>query len=135
MAPSTVVSVYDASFAAGLLEALVQVSSGCPEVLLVSYDLNYPTPLYEKRPIPDSLAVGLLLRRDRSAHSLAILSAALRQAEPEQIGNPELEILRQQIPAARALPLLARVAQGVVASCRLEYLAPLVLEVQVTPCA
>jgi hypothetical protein len=134
MAPSTVVSAYDASFAAGFLEALVQVASGCPEVLMVTYDLNYPTPLHEKRPIPDSLAVGLLLRRDRGAHSLAILSAALRQAEPERIGNPELERLRQQIPAARALPLLALVAHGVAASCRIEYLPPLALEVQVAPC-
>jgi hypothetical protein len=134
MAPSTVVCAYDASFAAGLLEALVQVSSGCPEVLLVSYDLNYPTPLYEKRPMPDSLAVGLLLRRDSGAHSVAILSAALRQAEPEPMANPELENLRQQIPAARALPLLARVAQGGASSCRLEYLSPLALEVQLKPC-
>jgi hypothetical protein len=135
MAPSTVVSAYDASLAAGLLEALAQLTSGCPEVLMVSYDLNYPSPLHEKRPIPDSLAVGLLLRRERGAHSLAILSAALRHAEPDPIGNPELEILRQQIPAARALPLLACVAHGLASSCRLEYLPPLALEMQVTPCA
>jgi hypothetical protein len=91
--------------------------------------------LYEKRPITDSLAVGLLLRRDSGAHSLAILSAALRQAEPESMADPELENLRQKIPAARALPLLARVAQGGAASCQIEYLSPLALEVQLKPCA
>lgn len=135
MAPSTVLCAYDASFAAGLLEALVQLASGTDEVLLIAYDLDYPSPLYEKRPIPDSLAVALLLRRRISPGTVATLSAALAQAEADPIGNPELESLRRQIPAARALPLLARVAEGRVASCRLEYLAPLALEVLVKPCA
>jgi hypothetical protein len=104
-------------------------------VLLVAYDLDYPSPLREKRPIPDSLAVALLVRRHSSARTLAKLRATLRQSEPDRIPDPELEYLRQQIPAARALPLLALVAQGRAATCQLEYLAPLALEVQVQPCA
>lgn len=135
MAPSTVLCGYDASFSAGLLEAFVQLSTGTAEVLLIAYDLDYPSPLYEKRPIPDSLAVALLLRRHASAGSLASLSAALRQSEPDRIANAELESLRRQIPAARALPLLARLALGEAASCQLEYLPPLALEIQVKPCA
>jgi beta-ketoacyl synthase-like protein len=135
MAPSTVLCAFDASFAAGLLEALAQLVSASPEVLLISYDIDYPSPLYEKRPISDSLAVALLLRRTASAHSLAMLSAALRPGDADRMEQAGLEELRQHIPAARALPLLARLSQGGSSSCRLEYLAPLALELQVRPCA
>jgi Beta-ketoacyl synthase, N-terminal domain len=134
MAPSTVLCAYDASFAAGLLEALAQLASVSTEVLLIAYDLDYPSPLHEKRPIPDSLAVALLLRRAASKHSLATLSASLQKSGAERLEQAALEDLRQQIPAARALPLLRRLAEGGSSTCRLEYLAPLALEVQVRPC-
>jgi hypothetical protein len=135
MAPSTVLCAYDASFAAGLLEALVQVASVSSEVLLISYDLDYPSPLYEKRPITDSFAVGMLLARQPSARSLATLSARLRPGKPDQLDNQALGKLQREIPAARVLPLLAKLAQGSDANCLLEYLSPLALEVQVRACA
>jgi hypothetical protein len=135
MAPSTVLCAYDASFAAGLLEALVQLATVSSEVLLIAYDLDYPSPLHEKRPIRDSFAVGLLLARQRSARSLATLSASLQPAAADRLEHASLEALRCEIPAARALPLLARLAQGGSSNCMLEYLAPLALEVQISPCA
>jgi len=134
MAPSTVLCAYDASFSAGLLEAFVQLASGSPEVLLIAYDLDYPSPLYEKRPIPDSLAVALLLRRHGSARSLAALSVSLAHSEADRLEDPELESLRRHIPAARALPLLARLVRPSITICQLEYLAPLTLSVEVKPC-
>jgi Beta-ketoacyl synthase, N-terminal domain len=135
MAPSTVLCAYDASFSAGLLEALVQLTGSAPEVLLIAYDLDYPSPLHEKRPIPDSLAVALLLRRTASARSLARLSATLGTEVPEQLENTQLETLRRQVPAARALPLLRQLARGGHSSTRLEYLPPLSLQLQIEPCA
>ena len=58
----TMVSAYDGSFSAGLMEALSLVATGQCPVMLVAYDTDYPTPLREKRPIGDAFAVALLLR-------------------------------------------------------------------------
>jgi hypothetical protein len=43
-----------------------------------------------------------------------------------------LERLRREIPAARALPLLSRLARGETGAANLEYLRPLALRVEVT---
>ena len=43
---STSLCADDASFGAGLLEALAQLACGAPAVLLVAYDVDYPPPLY-----------------------------------------------------------------------------------------
>ncbi len=45
MAPTTALSAYDASFAEGLLEALVQLATGSEAVLLVAYDTHATGPL------------------------------------------------------------------------------------------
>ncbi|MEO6364695.1 MAG: beta-ketoacyl synthase chain length factor [Luteimonas sp.] len=45
MSPTTALSAYDASFAEGLLEALVQLATGCEAVLLVAYDTQATGPL------------------------------------------------------------------------------------------
>src|SRR3546814_2131149 len=44
-APSTAISSFDASFAQGLLEALVQLRTGAQAVLLVAYDAPSAGPL------------------------------------------------------------------------------------------
>ncbi len=43
--PTTAISSFDASFAQGLLEALVQLAAGAPAVLLVAYDAGSAGPL------------------------------------------------------------------------------------------
>jgi hypothetical protein len=53
--PATALSSYDASFAQGLLEALMQLQAGAPAVLLVGYDAPSTGPL-----APVSRSVGLL---------------------------------------------------------------------------
>jgi hypothetical protein len=60
-APSTSLAAFDASFAAGLLEALVQATADDRPVLLVAADVPYPEPLHAKRPLPDTMAVALVL--------------------------------------------------------------------------
>ncbi|MDP3224081.1 MAG: beta-ketoacyl synthase chain length factor, partial [Rubrivivax sp.] len=60
-APSTSLAAFDASFAAGLVEAAVQcVSTGAP-VLLVACDVPYPEPLHAVRPVADVFALALVL--------------------------------------------------------------------------
>ena len=133
-APYTVVCAYDGSFAAGLLEALAQVATGDRDVLLVAYDVDYPPPLRQKRPIDDAFGLGLLLRPRRGARSLALLSAQLGKLPADRMPDPALEALRAGIPAARALPLLERLAGNRAGTAVLDYQDTHTLAVTVTPC-
>jgi hypothetical protein len=133
-APSNALCAYDASFAAGLLESLTQVTVDGTPNLLVAYDSQYPEPLYSKRPIPDALGIALLLSPERRAGSLARLTASLTDAPTQTMDLPELEQVRSSIPAARGLPLLQTIALRRNARVVLEYLASLQLAVEVEPC-
>jgi hypothetical protein len=132
MAPYTVVCAYDGSFAAGLLEALVQVNAVHLPVLLVAYDVDYPPPLRAKRPIPDGFGVALLLQPDTAAHALATVFAQFSQEPADMLESPALEQLRGAIPAARCLPLLERIARRQPGLTHLAYLDSLSLALEVT---
>lgn len=141
MAPANIVCAYDASFAAGLLEALVYAAFATGPVLLIAYDADYPPPMRVKRPIPDAFAVALVLDGRTQAQALAQLSATLvtpasnagaRAATTSAL--PALQQLQSQIPAARSLPLLHALACRSAATLTLEYLQPLQLQLQVQPC-
>jgi len=111
-APSTIVSAYDGSAGAGLLEAMAQLDAGdCDTVLLISYDTPYPSPLSEARPIMDAMGVGLLLTRHPQAESLSHLRLHLEDSHPTQMQDSAMEHLRRAIPTARLLPLLQGVAR------------------------
>jgi hypothetical protein len=134
MAPSNVLCAFDASFAAGLLEALAQVAADRRSVLMVAYDTEYPEPLHAKRPIPDAFAIGLLLSPTRSRATLASVAASLTGAPAETLQEPALERLRASIPAARGLPLLRRLAQSVGGSTVLDYLGETRVRVRIESC-
>ncbi|MBK9955037.1 MAG: beta-ketoacyl synthase chain length factor [Rhodocyclaceae bacterium] len=134
MAPSQVLCAFDASFAAGLLEALAQVATTNAAILLVSYDAEYPEPIFAKRPVPDAAGVALLLAPRRSDKSLAEMKVSLGETPNTPMSDAALESLRTGIPAMRALPLLARLARRQAGTVSLEYLAPLSLRVAVAPC-
>ena len=124
MAASTSLAAFDASFAAGLLEAIVQAQASREPRMLIAYDTGYPEPLHAKRPIPDAFAVALVLVPERSERAIAQLSLALGDGTVERCANPALETLRAGNPAARALPLLAALAQRRAGTIVLDYLAP-----------
>ena len=63
--PSTSLCAYDASFAAGLLEAAVQVVAEGQPVLLVAHDLPMPEPLLACRPVSHAFACALVLTPER----------------------------------------------------------------------
>ena len=134
MAPSQVLCAYDASLAAGLLEAMVQLATTGSPVLLVSYDAEYPEPIHAKRPVPDAGGVALLLSASRGPRSLAEIRIGLGDAPNTKMNDVALEKLRTDIPAMRALPMLELLARGRSGRVSLEYLAPSQLEVQVAPC-
>lgn len=138
MASSSVLCARDASFAAGLLEAMTQAVVDHKPVLLVAYDTDYPEPLCSKRPLPDTLGVALVLSPTRSARSLAQITLAsdsfLTHAAASTMDDGTLETLRQTIPAARALPLLQAMAKGQTGPLVLAYLDDVQMALEVAPC-
>ena len=139
MTPATVLCAHDASFGAGLLEALTQVavegSLGFEHggTLLIAYDMPYPEPLHAKRPLPSAFGIALALMPVRSAQSLAQIELELGDAAPDTLDDPALEALRCCIPAARGLPLLQAVARRETCRVVLDYLAPLSLALTIEP--
>jgi hypothetical protein len=134
MAESNVLCAFDASFTAGLLEALTQAAVDEVPVLLVAYDSEYPQPLHAKRPIPDVFGVAMLLTPQRRAASLARVDAALSVADADRFSEPALEELRCAFPAARSLPLLRLLSGRTGGTAILDYLDVSRLEVQIEPC-
>ncbi len=113
-ASSTSLCAFNGSFGAGLIEAAASVRLGGQPVLLVASDSPYPEPLHGARPLPDHFGLALLLTPTANERSLAALTITL--APPEPAANPladvSLDLLRQVVPAAAALPLLVALAQG-----------------------
>jgi len=135
MAESNVLCAFDASFGAGLLEAMTQVAVDGAPILLVAYDSEYPPPLHAKRPLPDAFGVAMVLTPQRRATSTARLQAALTEESHDVMADPALEEMRRAIPAARSLPLLRLLARGESGRAVLEYLDVSRMAVQVEPCA
>jgi hypothetical protein len=133
-AAANVVCAFDASFVAGLLEALVQIAVERTPLLLLAYDTQYPEPLYSKRPIPDAFGVALVLAPDARAAALAKLTAVLTESGVDRMSEPHLEVLRRSIPAARSLPLLQKLARRETGRVTLDYLADMRLALEVEPC-
>ncbi len=133
-APCQVLCAYDASFGAGLLDALGQVVVDRQPTLLIAYDSEYPEPLHSKRPLPDVAGIALLLTPERSARSLAHITIHLDESAPATLADPVLETLRATIPALRGLPLLDLLARGESGCVSLDYLPPLQLKVDLQAC-
>ncbi|MGO9039728.1 MAG: beta-ketoacyl synthase chain length factor [Steroidobacteraceae bacterium] len=131
---STVLCAFDASFCAGLLEALTQVTVDEESLLLIAYDTEYPDPMRSKRPIPDAFGAALVLTPRREAGSLARIEASLGFGACEALADAGLESLRATNPAARCLPLLRQLAMHVKGRTVLEYLDLSNTIVEVEPC-
>lgn len=133
MAPSSVLCGFDASFGAGLLDAMTQVATDASRCLLIAYDTEYPQPLSKLRPIAGSFGVALALAPVGSGQSLGEISVAFTGQAPDRLADAALEALRLTLPAARCLPLLQAIAGGTETRVVLEYLSPLQLAVEVAP--
>lgn len=135
-AASTSLCAFDGSFSAGLLEAATLLHTDSRPLLLVAYDLPYPEPLHQMRPLPDNFGLALVLAPVASARTLAALQITLQPAGAagplDGCTDPSLEALRDCIPAAAALPLLqAIVRRGPASVVSLRYLPQLELRVTV----
>lgn len=132
--PISVLCAYDASFGAGLLEAVTQVVANNIATLLIAGDSAYPEPLNHARPIPDALGIGIVFSPIQRPHSIVKIQIHLTDAPASQLRQPALEALRLMIPAARGLPLLTAIAQGQMTTTTLDYLDSQRISVEVTPC-
>ena len=131
--PSTSLCAYDASFAAGLLDAVSQALIDQRAVALIAYDLPYPNQTLGKvRPIADSFGTALVLTPLRTDQTLAVLDLELSSAATSTMANEKLEFLRAGNPAARSLPLLEAVAIRQTKTVLIEYLSGNSLAVHVT---
>ena len=131
MRPSDTVAAFDASFAAGLLEAAARIATDpASALLLVSYDAPYPEPLRQVRPIADVFGVGLVLDGGTSGPRAEMRLADERATAMD---DPALEALRRGIPAARSLPLMRAIARGSAETVAIEYLDGRSLVVDFTP--
>ncbi|HMW18084.1 MAG TPA: beta-ketoacyl synthase chain length factor [Accumulibacter sp.] len=134
MNPCQVLSAYDASFGAGLLDALAQLRIEGQPILLVAYDGEYPEPLFSQRPIPDCGGVALLLSPTPGDRSLARMTVQLSDQPADHLFDEALEKLRLSIPAMHSLPLLQALAAGHPSSTIIDYLPPLQLAIDCQPC-
>ena len=110
-AASTSLAAHDASFAVGLLEAIMQCRSMGAPVLLVACDLPYPEPLNTVRPVTDVFAVALLITPDGGRGLHIEMTPGGEGSEASVCAHEGFEHIRSTIPAARALPLLQALAQ------------------------
>jgi hypothetical protein len=127
-------AAFDASFGAGLVEALGRLATEPSQpVLLIAYDAPYPQPLHATRPIPDSFAVALALAAPSSPGRGPLLTMQSSREAPSRLDDAALEALRGSIPAARALPLLELLARGTAGRTTLDYLDGFALAVALEP--
>ena len=134
MTASSVLCAFDASFGAGLLEALAQVVADNTPVVLLACDTVYPEPLQSARPLSDALGIALVLAPQPGPKTLATLRVSLTEAGAEHFADAALETLRTAIPAARGLPLLRAIALRQNQHVVLDYLDNARLAVEITPC-
>lgn len=134
MAPSAVLCAYDASFGAGLLEAMTQVAVDRTRSILIASDTDYPEPVRSVRPLSELLGIALVLAPEPGPHTLARIDLAISHQPADRMADASLETLRLAIPAARGLPLLQALAVGQASHVVLDYLEETRLALQVTPC-
>ena len=134
MTASSVLSAFDASFGAGLLEALTHAVADNTRTVMLACDTAYPEPLYSARPIPDAFGIALVLAPQRSERSQAQITVSLTDASADQFDDTALEDLRIAIPAARGLPLLRGIALRQDRHVVLDYLDSTRLAVAIALC-
>lgn len=124
-AASTSLCCHDDSFVAGLLETTVQVTTGHHPTALIAYDTTYPDPLNRVRPLGPPFAVSLVLAPQSTTSTLCRIELDLREGidAPSSMDSAVLETLRRATPAARSLPLLAALAQGIATELIFPYLS------------
>jgi hypothetical protein len=110
--PSTTVCACQASFVAGLMEAVAQLQVEARPVLLVAYDYPAPEPLAASVGAYPPFAVAMVLSPDATPRSTRLALQTVSGQPVQGMHCGELEGLRVSNPAACGLPLLRLLATG-----------------------
>jgi hypothetical protein len=130
--PADSIAAFDASFGAGLVEALGRLAADPGQaVLVVSYDAPYPEPLNAVRPLGDAFAVGIVMSASAGGRAGRVVRVEGSHEPATPMRDAALEALRRGVPAARCLPLLALLARDEDGEVVIDYLDGLSLEVRV----
>ena len=133
MSTATTVAAFDASFAAGLLEAATLASiEGC-DVLFVAYDVIGPQPLSAARPQTASGSCALLLTATPGPATLARLDLQTGAGSETVCSGAAAEELRVGCSALRGLTMLELLARSQAGECRFKMDASQILQVIVQP--
>lgn len=132
----TTLCAFDGSGPAALLEAVVQATTTEAPVLMVCFDLPYPSPLWEARQTFDNWAVALVVAPPAFAGARAQIELADvgPAASDSTLSDPALEAARTGNPAARLLPLLSALAHSDASEIMLRQGNGRALRVGVSPC-
>lgn len=119
---STSLCAYDASFAAGLLEAAAQATVEHQAVLLVCYDLPFPGPLHAVRSVDYSFAAAFVLTPFNRGTPLMRWGIELASQRASTEAPATIDRALHNNPASQCLPLLAALESGRSQSIALAYL-------------
>lgn len=104
---STSISAADATFMAGLMEAMTRVITEENVVLYAAYDYPGPPRIHDKRPFLYPLAVALRLGPIAEPGVLGTLELqGITDKHETRCRNHSLEPLRTGVPSGRGLPLV-----------------------------
>ena len=132
-APSTTLCGYDASFAAGLLEAAAQVAVERRPVLLVAYDLTSPLPLHSLWPVPRPFAAALLLSPEPAGNLNVRMDIEVADGPVSQAWPTALPGELAANPSAQALVLLEVASKKGGGRAGLQYLRNSHVAVEIHP--
>lgn len=130
---STSLSAHDAGFGAALLETVSQIRSNARPCLLVAFDTPYRPPLHDIRSVTHAFGVALVLTPHRHTNTLCSLTLSLTGESAHRMSTPDLEAMRCNVPAARALPLLSALVIQQQQHVVIEYLQGLNISITLQP--
>jgi hypothetical protein len=136
-ATTNTVCCHDASFAAGLIEAMSQMFVEEQPILMVAFDVRLPEPLHAQRHFEADFACAFVLSPPSPSPRIKLSLGFCPKGScpaPTIMGRESLERLRLGNPAARSLPLLSAIAARKPASVILDAFQEGRLRVDVTPC-
>jgi len=135
-AGSVSLSAGDGTFAAGLIDAITQVSCEQKDVLFVAYDAVAPEPLYSARHLEHTIAIALRLGTKPEKENVACINIAVEPDNNNSITtchNSTLESLRLSNPIGVGIPLLEALVSHSTSAIVIPYIMQQNLIVSVNP--
>jgi hypothetical protein len=134
---STAISAGDSTFAAGLLETALTVTSNASPALLSAYDVPATGPLRDVVACSTKFGVGLVLGPDQTTALARLRIRRGTDAKPTELASAAsvLHAVHRENPAAHSLALLQAIARKEPGAIRIAAGPRLMLDVEILPWA